>query len=232
MKTKLQRWTCKKLITCCVGPLWDWVHDGDVDLRLRCFRTLGEVGEADDKVESVDALITRCRVLIVESLMEYAQGTGSELYKDYWKDEIEEKQKKKGTPPKEYPRVYPYGPLAAKTEDGFKKVPFPFFASTLGCMYTFLAVEKEFWPKVCAEHSYPMTHLWPEGTVRRSLHFIMASKSCLERVFASYEEDGGSYYGPEDDDSKDEDDDEEQCAEDEDDEDEDDLLLSQVNDVF
>ena len=237
MKTKLQRWTCKKLIACCVGPLWDWVHNGDVGLRLNCFRRLGDVGDVTlpsntDKAKSVDSLVCTCRGLIVETLMNYAQGTGSDLYQEYWKEELEGKRKKKGSPAKKYPRVYPYGPAAAKTQEGFKEIPFPFFASTLGCMYTFLAVEKKMWPKVCAEYAYPMTKLWPEGPVRRALHFIQMCKQFLPDVFDSYEESGGEYYGPEDEDESSDSEEEDQEDEEDEEDDADQLLLSQVDDVF
>lgn len=221
------------MIASVIGPLWDWVHAGDVELRLRCFRTMGtDVGDVTlpsktDNAKSVDSLVSKCRVMIVESLMAYAQGTGSPTYKEYWKDELAAKLLKKGTPPKKYARVYPYGPKAAKTQHGFKAVPFTFFACTLGCMYTFLAVDQKVWPTVLAEHAYPMTSLWPESHVRRALHFATTCKRCIDDVFDCYEESGGEYYGDEFDDT------EEEGEEDEEDErDEDSLILSQVDNVF
>ena len=238
MKNKLQRWSNKKLVACVVGPLWDWVHEGDVDLRLRCFRTLGgDVGDVDlpsktDNAKSVDSLVSKCRCLIVETLMQYAQGSGSAAYKECWKEELAAKLKKKGSPAKVYPRVYPYGPEAAKTQAGFKAVPFTFFATTLACMYTFLAVEKKMWPKVFAEYSYPMTQLWPETQVRRAVHFITTCKGFLDDVLDCYEESGAEYYGDEQEEDEDDDDDEDEDGEDEDGEDEDQLVLSQVDDVF
>ena len=209
MKTKLQRWSCKKLIACCVGPLWDWVHEGDPALRLHCFRHLGGVPDGTtlpsdtDEAESVDSLVVQCRVHIVETLMRYAQGTDSPLYQKYWKDELESKRKTNNSPVKNYRRVYPYGPAAARTKEGFLEIPFTFYATTLACVYTFLAVDKEMWAKVCTEYSYPMTKLWPEGQIRKVVHFVMKCKTDLTRVFDSYEENGGEYYGPENNDAKD-----------------------------
>ena len=199
------------MIACVIGPLWDWVHAGDMNLRLRCFRTMGsDVGDVvvpckTDDAESVDALVSRCRVLIVEALMAYAQGTGCPEYKEYWKHELAAKLKKKGTPPKEYARVYPYGPDAAITQDGFKAVPFTYFACTLGTMYPFLAVDQKVWPTILAEHAYPMTSLWPENHVRRAIHFATTGKRYIEDVFDCYEESGGEYYGDEMDDDDDDD---------------------------
>ena len=239
MKTKLQRWSCKKLIASVIAPLWDWVHAGDVQLRLRCFRTMGsDVGDVtlpskSDGAESVDSMVTTCRVLIVEALMAYAQGTGSPQYKEYWKEEIAERLKKKGTPPKKYARVYPYGPKAAKTQDGFKAVPFTWFACTLGAMYPFLAVDQKVWSTILAEHAYPMTHLWPESHVRRAIHFVTTSKRYIEDVFDCYEESCGEYYGDcydRVDDTDGGDDDKEEADEAE--QDENATILSQVDSVF
>ena len=106
MKSKIQRWTCKKLVACCVGKLWDWVRQGDVTLRLACFRKLGDFGDdeitlpSNEKATSLDSLVTECRTLIVETLMMYAQGTGSDVYQEFWKDELEAKRIKRGSPEK------------------------------------------------------------------------------------------------------------------------------------
>lgn len=95
-------------------------------------------------------------------------------------------------------RVYPYGPHAAKSIQGFKEVPCTHFATTLAVMYPFLAVERETWEdmrKICA---YTMTRLWSQGHVRRHMHFVKECTLHLDEVFDSYEENGGDYNGLDD----------------------------------
>ena len=94
-------------------------------------------------------------------------------------------------------RVYPYGPAAARSADAFKELPFTFFATTLAAMYPFLANDKEQWDDIMKMHAYPMTHLWPVGPVRRSMHFIGKCLTHMGIVLESYEGQGGDYYGPE-----------------------------------
>ena len=235
----MQRWSHKKLIAACVGPLWEWVHAGDLRLRLYCFRSLGGVPEGttlpseDDKAESVDSLVSECRVLIVKFLLNYAQGTSSEIYQEYWKDEIQKRCEKTGTPPKKYRPVYPYGPNVAETNEGFTQLPTSNIANTLSCVYTFLAVEKRLWENLYQEYSHPMTALWPEGVLRRIIHFVMICRTDWPDVLRSYEDAGGDYYGDESDDeeSSSEENEDEDNGEDEE-EDEDKQALTQVDDVF
>ena len=92
------------------------------------------------------------------------------------------------------------------------------------------------WPKVWGEYSYPMTKLWPEGPVRRVLHFIQTCKRVLPKVFEDYTENGGEFYGPDKEDTEssentDDDDDDDDDEEDQE-EDQDKMILSQVDAVF
>ena len=81
LKCRLQRWQNKKLILHWYGPLWNFVNDeeGNQELRLRCFRELGDLpdgtGLDGDNAKSVEWLRQQCRRMIVDFLLRYAQGT-------------------------------------------------------------------------------------------------------------------------------------------------------------
>lgn len=81
LKCRLQRWQNKKLILHWYDPLWNFVNDeeGNQELRLRCFRELGDLpdgtGLDGDNAKSVEWLRQQCRRMIVDFLLRYAQGT-------------------------------------------------------------------------------------------------------------------------------------------------------------
>ena len=173
IKTRIQRWSNKNLVAECVEPLWQWVRAGteDYDARLSLVRNLASNATTVDP-----ATVVECYTHVVTALVKYAQG--SSLTSS---------------------RVYPYGARAAKSLEGFLRVPDTWFATTLAVMYPFLATEKADWEEqIFKQVSYPMTSPWPTQTMRRYLHFIKTFRERREDVIQTYEDNGGTYPGLDD----------------------------------
>ena len=156
-----------------------------------------------DTAESGKWLTTQMRGMIVDVLMDYAQG-----------------------PQTGKTNQFPYGKGAATLTDKFKKVSSSAFATTLSVMYPVIAEPDETYDTVVKEVSYPMTHLWPKGVVQRYLHFRKVFRSNRQKLFSDYESNGGKYdklQSPEPDETEDEDDEDADAEE---------HVSSQVDNVF
>ena len=174
MKSRLQRWANKKLILDCVRPLYDFVRQGDFDLRLKLVRGFGNVKETDvtlpnDKeTKSLDGLKRQTTKLLLEALMTYSQGRGKR-------------------------KVLPYGAKAARSREYFKKVPSSAFATTMAVMYPFIAEDKDTWKEKSKAAIHPITSLWPKPVVKRFIHFGQTVRQERARMFLNYEKAGGRY---------------------------------------
>ena len=119
VKSRLQRWGNKRLITACIDPLYKFVREGDVELRLKFVRCLGEpdgdftLPNAKDKCKSVTDLKAKVKTLLVQALMLFSQGSGKR-------------------------KVKPYGAKEARSKVAFKKVSSSAIATTLAVAYTIL----------------------------------------------------------------------------------------------
>ena len=176
MKTRLQRWGNKSNIETCTQPLREFVNNGDRDLRLKFFRFMGMPPDFEnvvlpnekDTAESSQWLSVKTRAMIVDALMDYAQGpqTGTN---------------------------FPYGKGPATLKKKFKQVSSSAFSTTLSIMYPIIAEPDESYESVLKEVSYPMTHLWPKGVVQRYLHFHRVFRLHRQNLFSDYESNGGKY---------------------------------------
>ena len=86
----------------------------------------------------------------------------------------------------------------------FKEIPSTHFAMTLTTIYPFVVAEKPTWENKLKEHNYPITRLWPYGTLRRYAHFAKAFVKHRRVMFHNYEGNGGRYHAGSDSDNEDE----------------------------
>ena len=219
MKSRLQRWSNKRVIVTSVRPLHHWVRQGDKNVRLQCLRNLGlDPGTTLPAEEPlpVKELVSMCHAGLVEFLLDFASGKvlPGELNK---KDEAITRRQK------------PYCEHAGKETNAFRNVPPPWFAVTLAALYPYLVEEQNMWTKRSKQSfAYPCTGLWPVKVVKRYVHFINVTTEKLTKLFDNYEKNGGEYYTMEDGPSDDEDEDEAGDAAEEDEEQE----SSDCDDVF
>ena len=167
IKTKFQKWTNKQIIVQCVKPLNRWIKT-DKERRTQCFLALGAPLEG----EELDDLGRECQVLVLESLLRYSKGLNNDS------------------------KVHPYGSKAATNTDAFNKIPSPWFAATLACMYPFVVNDESQYPQLLKQVQYPIPTLWPKPIVKRYIHFNNIVHRQREQMFKTYEDNGGDFHGP------------------------------------
>ena len=173
------------------------VREGDLDLRLKFVRFLGEpegdytLPNENDTCKSVALMKKQVKTLLVEALMKFSQGRGKR-------------------------KVRPYGAKAARSKSHFKKISSSALATTLAVAYPFIVDDKSTWEEKRKTAIYPMTSLWPKGVVKSFVHYGETVRKQRDNLFKGYESAGGKYstVNQEDDEDEDEDEGDEAVAED------------------
>lgn len=99
--------------------------------------------------------------------------------------------------------IHPFGPDARNSTHAFKKVATGLFGVVIANMWIFIKNDESNWKHLLNRKNkknvfYPLTGLWPVGTMHRFNHFVKMARDKMPTLFATYEKEGGEYHGPDD----------------------------------